>query len=228
MILRDLEIHFHNPSLNDYFNGEIYHLCDLLIRILDKYKTPNTGKIIIILEEEGKDIHMVKERKKPYEIADIIEYFLDFDFQTYEQSNIQNKKRILWNTICDSIKDIAEKLEWSINEIEEAKILGINLKLENCFIQIKSKYSKNRMFKAQVKSHFDFYSFKSFLEVYNKEDKLVLSKKILERCPNFGWYNSKAFSIGKWVNNVEYKFGRKDGREEVLINIEEEIKKEKL
>lgn len=226
MILQDIEIHFHNPSLKEFFNGETFHLCDFLLRILGKYKTPNTRKIILIFEEIGKDIHVAKERNKPFVLADTIEYFLNFDFQNYERSNIEKKKAILWDSICDAIKDIATKLQWSVNEIKQAKTTGINLKLENSFIHIKSKYSKNRIYKAQIKSHFDFYSFKSFLEIYNKEDELIISKKILERNPNFGWYDSKLFNVGQWVNNVEYKFGRKDGREEILVNIEKELKNE--
>ena len=139
MILRDIEIHTYNPSIKHYFNQETFHLCDLYLRLLNKYKTPETGKVVIRFEEVGKNQYPKKERNTTLPLIDIVEYYLDFDFKNYEKSNIEQKKKILWETICYSIQDIASQLNWSKEELKGIEKKGNELNLKNEFLQIKLK-----------------------------------------------------------------------------------------
>lgn len=211
MILTDLEITSHQPFIRDICNRETFHLCHLFLKQLGKFKTPKTGKHVIILEQEGADLHVAKKRDFAYELLGLNEYYTNFDYRTYEESDIQTKKKVIWNTIYSSLMITGKQLGWNIAMIDAAFKAGLALHLENRFTHIESLASKDKSLFASIIAHFDFYSFKAYLVVKDKSQATIFEKKIMDRQPNWGWYDFPNYKFAKWTGPREFTFGHKDG-----------------
>jgi hypothetical protein len=91
MILKDIEIHTDQTDIKVIVGNGWFHLCDLFVRQLGDLKTPATKKVVIMLQKEGVDLFVKKERNKAFVLLDIIEYYKDFDHRAYEQGDIPEK-----------------------------------------------------------------------------------------------------------------------------------------
>lgn len=215
MILTDLEITTHQPFIRDICNQEVFHLCHLFIRNMGKYQTPGTGKMVIILEKEGVDLYMHKERDRAVQLINIVEYYTDFDYRAYEQKEIAEKKIVLWNLIFNSIKNAGNQLGWELAPIEKAYLAGIETNLKNYFTPFKSVASKDKQLFATILVHFDFYSFKVFVQISNENGVIVHEKKIIDRQPSWGWYSFWEYKFAKWNSADEFTFGIRNSKEEL-------------
>ena len=198
MVLTDIEIHTDQPDIKDvYFNDDL-HLCDLFLKKLNGLKTPGTKKIVIILQKTNIDIFVKKERGKAFVLLDIIEFYKDFDSTKYEQVEIYEKKEILWSVIYEAILTSARQLNWNVMPIENAYKQGLDLKLENKWVHTDNLASKGNQFFTTVSVHFDFYSFKVFVDIKDTNDITIVHKKIFDRDPSWGWYSFNQFKFSKW------------------------------
>lgn len=64
MILKDIEIHTDQTDIKVIVGNGWFHLCDLFVRQLGDLKTPATKKVVIMLQKEGVDLFVKKERNK--------------------------------------------------------------------------------------------------------------------------------------------------------------------
>ena len=218
MVLTDIEIHTDQPDLKDVYQSDDLHLCDLFLRKLNKLTTPATKKIVIILQKAGVDIFVKREREKAFVLLDIIEFYKDFDSVKYEQAEISEKKAILWTIIYDSVLTSARQLNWDVRQIQNAYEQGLDLKLENKWIHTDKLASKDKQFSATVSVHFDFYSFKVFVDIKDANEIIIVHKKIIDRDPSWGWYSFNQFKFAKWTSNREFCFGKnKDDPNKIVI-----------
>lgn len=220
MVLTDIEIHTDQPDIKDVYHGDDLHLCDLFLKKLNGLRTPATKKVVIILQKMGVDFFVKKEREKAIVLLDIVEFYKDFDSAKYEQADIYQKKEILWTIIYDSILTCARQLNWDIRPIEEAYNQGLDLKLENKWVHTDRLASKDKQFYATVAVHFDFYSFKVFIDIKDTNDKTIVHKKIIDRDPGWGWYSFHQFKFSKWTSDREFSFGvNKDDPNKIVIKV---------
>jgi|GEM_PF-2288008 len=220
MILREIELHTDQTDIKEIVGQSGFHLCDLFLRHLNKFKTPETAKVVIILQKEGIDLFVRKERDKAFVLLNIIELYKDFDFVKYEQAEIYDKKLILWKIIFDSLLTIANQLSWDKEQIIKAHNHGLDLKLENKWIHTDNLSSKDKKYSATVYVHFDFYSFKVFIDIKNMSKETIIHKKIIDRNPNWGWYDFFHYKFSKWTSTNEFSFGiNKDHPDNFVIHI---------
>lgn len=208
MILKDIEIHTDQTDIQVIVGNGWFHLCDLFVRQLGDLKTPATKKVVIMLQKEGVDLFVKKERNKAFVLLDIIEYYKDFDHRAYEQGDIPEKKLMIWNAIYDSLFSIARQLNWDKEQVQRAYQQGLNLSLENKRVLVENLPSKDKKFYATLSIDFDFYSFKVFLDIRNADDKIICSKKVIDREPGWGWNDFPVFKFYKWTSDLEFSFGR--------------------
>jgi hypothetical protein len=220
MVLTDIEIHTDQPNIKDvYFNDDL-HLCDLFLKKLNGLKTPGTRKIVIILQKPGTDVFVKKERDKAFVLLDIIEFYKDFDSAKYEQAEIYEKKEILWTIIYESVLTSARQLHWDVNAIQNAYKQGLDLKLENKWVHTDKLASKGNQFFATLSVHFDFYSFKVFIDIKDANDITIVNKKIIDRDPSWGWYSFNHFKFSRWTSAREFSFGlNKDDPNKIVVEV---------
>lgn len=220
MVLTDIEIHTDQRDIKAIYYGDDLHLCDLFLRKLNGLRTPATKKIVIFLQKAGVDLFVKKEREKAFVLLDIIEFYKDFDSAKYEQAEIREKKEILWTIIYESILASARQLNWEIGPIENAYKQGLDLNLENKWVNTDKLASKDKQFFATVSVHFDFYSFKVFVDIKDTNDITIVNKKIIDRDPSWGWYSFNQFEFSRWTSDREFSFGiSKDDPNKIVINI---------
>ena len=192
----------------------------MFLRKLNGLKTPATKKVVVILQKAGVDFFVKKEREKAFVVFDIIEFYKDFDSAIYEQAEIYEKKEILWTIIYDSILACARQLNWDISPIEEAYKHGLDLKLENKWVHMDKLASKDKQLFATVSVHFDFYSFKVFIDIKDAYGITIAYRKIIDRHPSWGWYSFNQFKFGNWTSDREFSFGiNKDDPDKIVIKV---------
>jgi hypothetical protein len=162
-----------------------------------------------------------KERDKAFVLLDIIEYYKDFDFIKYEQGDIYEKKEIIWNILYESLLTTADQLNWDKVQITRAYNNGLDSRLENKWVHADKLATRDKKYFATVSVHFDFYSFKVFLTVKDSGDKIVISKKIIDRDPSWGWYAFPLFKFCKWTSNNDFSLGvNKDDPNRIIVRVE--------
>ena len=220
MVLTEIEIHTDQTDIKDILDKSSFHLCDLFLRLLDNLKTPETKKIVIILQKKGVDMFVRKERDKAFVLLDIIEYYKDIDYIKYEQGDIYEKKEIIWSTLYDSLLTTANQLNWDKEQITRAYNKGLDLRLENKWVYADKLATRDRKYFATVTVDFDFYSFKVFLTVKDPDNKIITSKKIIDREPSWGWYAFPLFKLCKWTSNNEFSLGvNKDDPNRIVTRV---------
>jgi len=220
MVLKDIEIHTDQTDLKDILGKSSFHLCDLFLRHLNNLKTRETKKIVVVLQKKGVDMFARKEREKAFVLLETIEYYKDIDHIKYEQGDINEKKEVIWGTLCDSLLTTADQLDWDKEQIKRAYNKGLDSRLENKWVYADKLATRDKKYFATVSVDFDFYSFKVFLTIKDSNDKMITQKKIIDRDPSWGWYSFPFLKFCKWTSNNEFSFGvNEDDPDKIIIRI---------
>lgn len=220
MVLKDIEIHTDQADIKDILDKSGFHLCDLFLRHLDNLKTPETKKLVIILQKKGVDMFLKKERDKAFVLLDMVEFYKDFNCIEYEQGDIYRKKEIIWTAIYDSLLTAANQLNWDNAQITKAYRKGLDLRLENKWVHTDKLASKDKKYFATVSVDFDFYSFKVFLDIADADDNTLTTKKIIDRDPSWGWYSFPQFKLVNWTSPTEFCIGvNKDDPNKIIVKV---------
>lgn len=217
MFLKDLVVHVttHYSKENEV-TMEAMHLCDLFLKLLGKYKTPVTKKIVIVLiEKDVESLNGFKIYKHiPYKPYDIIEYYCDFSFDDYFQMSDDKKKKLIWELLYKSVLHIGKELNWDTRVVKLAYLKGLELNLTNHSFLCQQKKSPDKKYLIDVEAHFDIDRIVVDYKLFDVNGVVVKNGEVLNLGASWGYYHLP-YATFKWDD--DNSFSLVNSREKEII-----------
>lgn len=196
-MLREISLsYYEKEKITLQFNSETWCVSELYWSYLKKYNTNKIQKCIISLNFDWKENLL-----KYDDIANIAKINLNFDFDRYFSIKHKlEKKKILLDTIHEGMMIIAENKGWEVDSLLDAYNNCLKKNIEYQFFVGKIKTSPNRKRKINFWCNWDINIFEVFLVLYDKNNKEIERKKIIE---DENTYNGEFiyYVTYKWVND---------------------------
>lgn len=175
-----------------------YHL------YLNKYKTKNSHKVIVIADDQISD-----ENKVEY-MANVTTVKKTFDFQAYFQLSRKDKKKALLEILHTSMLIAAKHQAWEVSPLQNAYNYCLEKNLTNEWL-LKNKYvrSPNRQHYGGILAHWDVDKFEAFVIILDKNKIEIERKKIITLEPHLAAFIY--WGMPKWKNHQEFELVVKPG-----------------
>jgi len=134
VVLKDFGVYtsgIHSDDVERNVVTENIKFDDIILDLIGKgYRTPGTAKIVLSLCRIGvTELNGFKlPLNKAVEQLDIMEYWLQFDFDKYVSLPREEQKCFFWRMMCDSTLDIAKQLDWPIEPLDNLYERGLRHK----------------------------------------------------------------------------------------------------
>lgn len=185
-------------------NKEFALKCNLVsglyVECLGKYKPPKTSRISVTLgnvDEVGGYF------------GSILHAWAKFDKELYWQSENLTRNKIILDTVHRIALLCAKKLDWNIDVFQNAynKVLQLDYKYR---IELKSKMSKNRKYKAAIMVKKDEKIAYIWVNFYTPDNVCIKSVELLKSFPHDFFYED-AIKKNKWISDSEFGLYLLDG-----------------
>ncbi len=171
-------------------------------------------KIRIELSDEKKH-YIFSEPSKISAFCHITKYF---DFDNYFAQNKIERRKIILETLYDSIKDMCQKLSLDLNPFTKAYEKIKELNYINKLMFKKLTFSRNRKHKAGIEIETNEDAATISVPITDSNEKIVQKVEILKTIPHDMFIYS-AIHKGKWISLNEYQVSDSSGQIKFIANL---------
>lgn len=145
------------------------------------------------------------------ESSSVLKYYKAFDFNKFYDMDEMAKKKLMLDTLYDSLIDLCDKFGWLKTPFNEAYKMVLKEHFINTYSH-KRKMSRSRKFVAEIVCHHESSKFDCYIEVRNKEGIEVFNKLVFSEEPDEFSFNGLMGDI-KWISNDTLVYLKKDRTE---------------
>ncbi len=198
---------------NMKFNQEINSIVLFFGRLI-LHKLNDLDKIRIeFFETSG-----IFDIKAPIEISKICHIYKTFDFENYFAQNKLERRKIILETMYESIKDMCQKLNYDLEPFTIAYEKVKDLDYINKFVYKKLTFSRNRKNKAGIEIETNEDAATISVLFTDRNEKPMQKVEILKTLPH-DMFIYRAIHKGKWISPNEYQVSDSSGQVNFIANL---------
>ncbi len=188
------------------FNIGANAISSLFDRCLNKqYK----GLVKILIELTDKNIYYTFD--KPSKVSPFCHIVQSFNFSYYFAQNKLERRKIILETLYDSIKKMCQQLNYDLEPFTKAYQKVKELNYINKYIHGKMIFAKNRKHKAgiEIEVNEDVATISTLFT--DKNNKPLLKLGLLKTLPHY-MFIYRIIHKGKWISTSEYQVSDRSGQ----------------
>lgn len=195
-----------------HFGNETRCIADFYLRLLGKFETKETKKITIKCVEKA-NTNEVDTR------AGFTEVEVEFDYETYINSNSCEKKKMISDKLFEGIVKIASVYGWDMSIFKQVYLSIIENNYNNEYIW-KKKASPSRKYIAEILCQHDVDQYVIKMNIKHRNTSIIVKSELLKtETPHPILYVSHLGNL-KWESNNEAILNSKHSKKKWRVNVE--------
>ncbi len=202
-----------NADKKKKFNLSANVVSSLFDRNLNRHYK-GLAKVRIDLSNK-KDFYLFSE---PCKVSPICHIDKSFDFENYFAQNKLERRKIILETMYESIKDMCQKLNYDLEPFTIAYEKVKDLDYINKFVYKKLTFSRNRKNKAGIEIETNEDAATISVLFTDRNEKPMQKVEILKTLPH-DMFIYRAIHKGKWISPNEYQVSDSSGQVNFIANL---------
>lgn len=214
MKLKEFALWGFKLSLEDSRKFTLFNrsVCAHFERHFKTIDTENIYRVIVKLSDNDDRDGKIEES------SSVLKYYKNFDFIGFYKLNELARKKVLLDTLFDSLIELCDMFDWSKSGFSEAYEIVVKENFFNNY-NFKRKMNRNRKLVAEIICNHGPAKFDCNLLVKTKEGKELFTKLLFSEEPDEFLFNSLLGDI-KWIDNETLAVLKKDRSEVERIQIQ--------